>query len=219
MHNKILLLIFTVLTISCKSQNKLNYAEHLSGCLTDNDIELLNKVTHIFEQKLYEYYGDKNDSKNFISFLNDLSSRPPILKSPEFYYNDQTIKLLEELKQNETYGKIWIDNDDEDYSLNEDVDIVQLEGVNVPNSKELKMTVINPNGDYLNCIINNYSNTTIKEVLIAQSKYGDIATSILASVLRKQLTEKDFDNELNKLIVAISLYYDMTIFLKNNPRK
>ena len=216
MSKRILFLILPLLITSCNSQNISNYAEKLSDCLSESDIELLNKATYIFELKLADYYGNKDSKQNFIAYINDLGSIPPTLKSSEFYYNDETVEIIKELKQNKTFEKIWLDYEEDD-SQEEDIEIAQLEGIEEPEIEELKLTILNPNGEFLDCVNSNYQNPTVKKVLAAQAEYGNIASSILAGVLKKQLTEKDFENGLNKLIVAITLYYDMTNLIENNP--
>ncbi|MFD0976988.1 hypothetical protein [Salinimicrobium gaetbulicola] len=217
MNKRIFLLIFSVVTISCKSQNHFNYSKGFSDCLSNKDIELLDKATQIFEQKLSEYYGGKNANENFMLYLKDSGSIPPSLKPPKFYYNHESLEIIQELKRNGTYEKIWRDYDPDD-SSEDNIEIIQLDGSDEPERKPLKMAFLDPNGDYLDCIKRYYSNKPIKEVLIIQSEHGDIATSVIASVLKKQLKEKDFENGLNKVIVAISSYYEMTILLKNNPK-
>ena len=79
--------------------------------------------------------------------------------------------------------------------------------------------VLNPDGDYLKCLNSNYSNEAIKEVLNAQTKYGDISPSIIAGAMNSKLKKEDFENDMTKLVVAFALYYNMVNLLIDNPIK
>ena len=99
MTRKIILLFLILSTFSCKSQKESNYADKLSGCLTEVDIKVLNEATLIFERKLAEHYNQKNENENFKSYIEDLGSIPPNYDfSPDFYVNDKTAEILEKLK-------------------------------------------------------------------------------------------------------------------------
>ncbi|NEV95038.1 hypothetical protein G3567_12915 [Psychroflexus sp. YR1-1] len=218
--NKSLLLFFISISLSCTSQKRFNYADKLADCLTENDINVLNKATSLFEKKLEEHYKRKNPNKNFKSYIEDLGSIPPNYDfSPDFYSNDKTAEIIKEMKENKTFEKIWskykVDNSEEEIAI---VSLSQ-EIEEEPEQKELITYVLNPNGDYLKCLNSNYSNDPIKEVLNAQTKYGDIANSIIAGAMNKKLKEEDFGNEMNKVVVAFALYYNMANLLIDNPIK
>lgn len=55
-------------------------------------------------------------------------------------------------------------------------------------------------------------------MLNSQSEYGDISSSIVASTMVNKMKKKDFNNGLNKVIVAIGFYYNMVNLLNENPR-
>ncbi|MBI6121452.1 hypothetical protein [Salegentibacter maritimus] len=218
--NKILLLFFTIISLSCTSQKESNYADKLSDCLTENDIIILNEATSLFEKKLEEHYKRKNSNKNFKSYIEDLGSIPPNYDfSPEFYSNDKTAEIIQEMKENKTFQKIWTKYEED--NSGEEIAIVSLSGEmeEEPEQKELITYVLNPNGDYLKCLNSNYLNEPIKEVLNAQIKYGDLAPSIIAGAMNKKLKEEDFGNEMNKVVVAFALYYNMANLLIDNPIK
>ena len=123
------------------------------------------------------------------------------------------------MKENKTFQKIW-KSYKEDKS-EEEIAIVPLseEIKEKPEQKELITYVLNPNGDYLKCLNSNYSNEAIKEVLNAQTKYGDIAPSIIAGAMNTNLKEEDFENNMNKVVVTFALYYNMANILIENPLK
>ena len=218
--NKILLLLFISISLSCTSQKESNYADKLANCLTETDINVLNEATLLFEKKLEEHYKRKNPNKNFKSYIEDLGSIPPNYDfSPDFYSNDKTAEIIKEMKENKTFQKIWIkyeeDNSEEEIAIVSLSDEIEEE----PEQEELITHVLNPNGDYLKCLNSNYSNEPIKEVLNAQTKYGDIAPSIIAGAMNTKLKEEDFENDMNKVVVTIALYYNMVNLLIENPIK
>ena len=220
MTRKIILLFLILTTFSCKSQKESNYADKLSGCLTEVDIKVLNEATLIFERKLAEHYNQKNENENFKSYIEDLGSIPPNYDfSPDFYVNDKTAEILEKLKENKTFQKIWTKY--EENNSEEEIAIVSLsdEIEEEPEQEELITYVLNPDGDYLKCLNSNYSNEAIKEVLNAQTKYGDIAPSIIAGTLNTKLKEEDFENDMTKVVVTFALYYNMVNLLIDNPIK
>ena len=61
-------------------------------------------------------------------------------------------------------------------------------------------------------------NEEVKAVLNSQSDYGDISPKIIAGAMRNAMIKSDFDNGLNKVIVAIGFYYDIVNLLNKNPR-
>lgn len=218
--NKILLLFFIAISLSCTSQEEPNYADKLAECLTENDIKVLNEATSIFEKKLEEHYNQKNENENFKSYIEDLGSIPPNYDfSPDFYVNDKTAGIIKKLKETKTFQKIWTKYEENDFE--EEIAIVSLsdEIEEEPEQEELISYVLNPNGDYLKCLNSNYSNEEIKEVLNAQTKYGDIAPSIIAGAMNRELKEEDFENDMNKVVVTFALYYNMANLLIENPMK
>lgn len=216
--NKILLLFSFAISLSCTNQKETNYADKLDDCLTENDIKVLNEATLIFEKKLEEHYNQKNENKNFKSYIEDLGSIPPNYDfSPDFYANDETVEIIKKMKENRTFQKIW--RKFEENNSEEEIAIISLSDEMVEEQEELISYVLNSEGDYLKCLNSNYTNEAIKEVLNAQTKYGEIAPSIIAGAMNTKLKEEDFENEMNKVVVAFALYYNMVNLLIDNPIK
>jgi hypothetical protein len=53
MNIRTVILAIILATASCTSQTTVNYADSLKGCLTDEDISLLNEACQTFEIKKY----------------------------------------------------------------------------------------------------------------------------------------------------------------------
>lgn len=218
MLKKISLLILLVCTISCnQSETDKKYADSFKGCLNDSDIEILNRATFLFEQKLEDHYGSTDSKANFNIYLEELGSIERRLNVPlTFYLNDKSIAIIKELESRGTFNKIWTKFVEEESE--EEISIAVAPGYEEPKREKLEIYTLNPNGDYLKCINSKSNNEGIKEVLNSQTKYGDIAPSIIAGALKQRMTKSDFDNGLNKVIVAIGFYYDMVNLLNKNPR-
>lgn len=213
MTKNLLILILTFSVISCQSQTDQKYAESLRNCLTDSDVEILNKATYEFEQKLSKHYGSADNNQNFLSYLTELASLHSSNIKADFFLNEKSINILNELEEVGTFKKIWTEFVDE-----EEIPIAVAPGYKEAEEEKLELYVLNPDGDYLKCINQNSNNEFIKEILNSHSEYGDIAPSLIASALKQNMTKSDFDDGLNKVIVAIGFYYDTVNLLNKNPR-
>ncbi len=217
MLNKILLLILTISLFSCQSQTDANYADKLKSCLSDKDVELLNKATSHFEKLLSEHYQNTDNNENFINYLSELGSIQTERNfTADFYLNSNSIEIVDEMEKNGTFGKIWtefIEDGDE-----EEIPIVVAPGYEEPEKEKIELYVLNSNGLYLECINKVSNNKGIKEILNSQSKYGDVAPTIIAGAMKNEMKKTDFDSGLNKTIIAIEFYYDIVNLLNKNPR-
>ncbi|MCR8668066.1 hypothetical protein NO995_10260 [Aestuariibaculum sp. M13] len=218
MIKKVSLLIIMICTISCnQAQTDKHYADDLKGCLNDNDIEILNRATFLFEKMLAEHYGSTNNKANFNTYIEELGSIPKRLNVPlSFYLNDKSVAMIKELESSGTFNKIWIKFVEKENE--KEIPIVAASEYEEPESEKLEIYTLNPNGDYLKCINNVSNNEGFKEVLNSQTKYGDIAPTIIAGALKQKITVNDFNNGLNRVIIAIGFYYDMVNLLNKNPR-
>jgi hypothetical protein len=217
MIKKILLLILAMNLLSCQSQTDANYADELKNCLSDKDVDLLNKATALFEKKLSEHYGSTDSNENFINYLTDLGSiQNESNFTAEFYLNSNSIQMVDEMEKTGTFKKIWsefIEDENE-----EEIPIAVAPEYEEPVEQKLELYILNSNGLYLECINKVSENNGIKDVLNSQSKYGDISPSIIAGAMKNAVNKTDFDNGLNKVIVAIGFYYNIVNLLNKNPR-
>ncbi len=217
MLNKLWLFICIVSTASCQFQADKKYADDLKGCLTDKDVKILNKATYLFEQKLKEHYENSDNNTNFYKYLNDLGSIQTLSSfKKDFYLNDESIQIINELENKGTFNKIWIEFIDDDES--DEIPIAVLPEYEDPKKEKIEIYSLNPNGDYLNCINKTNKNEAIKEILNSQSNYGNIAPSIIARAMKQKINKNDFNVGLNKVIVAVGFYYDTVNLLNKNPR-
>ena len=215
---KILLLIFALNLTSCQSQTDKNYANVFKNCLTNTDIDLLNKATHNFEKLLIEHYESDDTNANFKKYLNEISSNQSVTRfSADFYLNSNSIHIVSEMEENGTFDKIWIEFDENQEDLEEEIPITTHPGYKEPKEEEIEIYILNTNGLFLECVNENSTNKEINEVLNSLSKYGDISPSIPASAINEIMNKNDFNNEINKVIVTIGFYYNMVNLLNRNP--
>ena len=69
--NIVWLFILIAISTSCQFRVDKSYADDLKGCLTNDDIEVLNKATYLFEQKLKKHYKSTDNNSNFLNYLED----------------------------------------------------------------------------------------------------------------------------------------------------
>jgi len=207
----------TISVISCQSQTDKNYANELKNCLPNEDVDLLNKATFHFEKLLSEHYENSDNSENFYNYLTEIGSIQTEMNfKADFYLNSSSVKILDEMEETGMFGKIWtkfIEDANE-----EEIPITAPPGYEEPEKKKIELYILNSNGLYLECINKKSNNEEVKEVLNSQSEYGDISPSIIAGAMKNAVKKTDFDNGLNKTIVAIGFYYNIVDLLNRNPR-
>lgn len=182
-------------TYSCKGQDeKLNYANNLKSCLTDNDIIELNKATNLFEEKLKTKYGSENINQNYLTYLKDLAMRNI---NPQFFLDNDSALTLKSLDESGTSNKIWISNTD---------------------SKGRSFMTLDKDGAYLKCMLNKNKNETIKEVISMQAELGGISPGLTSRAITENLTETDFNDGLNKVVIAIGFYYELSRLFRQRQK-
>jgi hypothetical protein len=216
MIKKVLLLILTISMFSCQSQTDANYANDLKNCLSDKDVDLLNKATSHLEKQLSEHYDNTDNNENFNNYLTELGSIQTIGNfRNEFYLNSISIEIVDEMEKTGTFNEIWTEYIENEV---EEIPIAVAPGYEEPEKEKLKLYNLNSNGLYLECINKISGNNGIKEVLNLQSEYGDMSPLIIAGAMKKEITKADFDNGLNKVIISIGFYYNIVNLLNKNPR-
>lgn len=218
MINKILLFFLTISVLSCQSQTDANYADELKSCLSKKDVALLNKATSHFEKLLSEHYENSDNSENFNNYLTEIGSIQTEMNfKADFYLNSSSVEILDEMEEIGTFGKIWTEFIED--ANEEEIPITAPPGYEEPEKEKTELYILDSNGLYLECINKKSDNEEIKEVLNSQSEYGDISPSIIAGAMKNAMKKNDFDNGLNKTIVAIGFYYNIVDLLNRNQGK
>ena len=124
--------------------------------------------------------------------------------------NKKAVTIIERLKNSKTFDKIWI-------SLSTAVSEIRDEYgepiLNDPDNE--KLVIINKYGDYQKCVKASTNNSAIIEYIDFEIESVGMSFLISAHNLRKGLQEKDIDDDLNKLVIALGFYYEY-VFMTNN---
>lgn len=205
MNIRTLILAFLLSTIGCSSRTLVDYADNLKGCLTQEDISLLNEAAQTFETGLKNKYKGKNIGQSYKSFLQDIQT---MNIPPSFFLSKDSKDILARIKKSKTFVEIWVPlSSVESY---DDIDeILTIDGLQTKSEDEFDLYYTNPNGKYLNCLIKQNKNKIINEYLEAIKTVPGLSLGLTAGMLKENLTDKDFDNGLTRLIIAINFYYEM----------
>ena len=210
----------TCFAFSCQSKTDNKYADDLRGCLTDNDISILNKATGLFENKLIELYGNEDINQNYLTYLSEMSAIPFKPDFPQdFFLNPKSTQIMEELEKNGTYNKIWATFVEEESEADEEIPIAISPEYEEPEREKYDIDVLNKNGDYLKCMLSKNDTKKVTEILNRQADLGDINTLIIAGALKENMKKSDFENGLNKVVIAIGFYYDFVNMISNRKGK
>jgi len=202
MKKIVLILLITITSLSCnKSEKKIDYANILENCFPENDIEILNEACTLFESNLNEHYQNKPIGIEYKLYLKEFSSNDKqvdVIKKP-------TKQFLNKLKNSNMFNEIWTTFAETYY---EDARKHQQKSEN-------NLFVINPNGKYLKCLINNQKNKCLNEYLMTIKKFSIekyiMTQSIASAGLSKSMLDKDYDDKTVRLIIAMNFYYEFEL--------
>jgi hypothetical protein len=211
MNIKILILATLLATSGCNSRTSINYADNLKGCLTDEDIMLLNEACLSFELKLINKYKVQKLGQAYKKFLQDVQK---MALPPGFFVTTDSNELLERIRKSKTFDKIWTKlSSVESY---EDIEIITTDGSQIIPQDEFDSYCTNPRGNYIECLTKQNINNAIGKYLETIKSVPGLSPGITSGVLNENLTDTDFDNELTRLIIAIGFYYELVLLLERS---
>ena len=194
----------------------MRYANELQGCLTSIDVKMLNKATRQFERKLNEHFGEENLNENYISFLSALSELNGSPKfSRDFFFNKKSIELINDFEKNGLSPKIWIPYVEES-SFEDEVPITTSGEFETKQERTPDFDVLKPNGEFVSCVLSSNINQNLSNVLNKITKLSGVSPTLTSTILKSKMKSSDFDNELNKVVVAIVFYFDIVNTLNKN---
>ena len=203
---KIVLFTMIILVNSCTPQFSVDYAASLKDCLTSNDVELLNKACQTFEIQLLSKYKGQELGNAYKKYLQDIQA---MNIAPSYFVTSDSKKILQEFKNSKLFDKVWTKVSSlEDY---QDIEIAITDSLETYPEQENDSYCLNPNGEYLNCLIKQNQNKTILDYLEAIKATPDISPGLTAGIVHKNLTEEDFNDGLTRLIIAVGFYYEIGI--------
>jgi hypothetical protein len=207
--------IFTccLLIFSCQNRLQDSYANDFGKCLDKNDKELINQMTVHFDLLLKEYYPNTEISLAYQKYLEAISKMEIPLN---FFLNSETLSLVNSTKGTNTFSKIWIipEIETEQISDSKSEQIVIINKNKTQPEPHFESFTINPNGDFLNCLLNKTENKDFKEILKTKKEIPDISNGLVASALHSSLKKDDYENGLIRTFIAINLYFEFTLNLE-----
>lgn len=206
MITRVLFLATLLFTASCTHQNSVQYADRLKGCLTQEDVFLLNEACHTFESQLAKRYKNQELGRAYKTFLFDIQT---MSVPPDFFVTAENREVLIRMKKTKTFDKIWTKMSYDD--IFEDMEVYAVDGKQ--EEAEPESFTLNPNGAYLDCLMKVSEHEAMADFLEAIRTIPGISPGLTAGVLKESLTQEDFDNGLIRLIIAIGFYYELALML------
>ena len=204
--------IFTCCLTIFSCQNKLqdSYVNDFGKCIDKRDKEVINQMTVHFDLLLNEYYPNTEISLAYQKYLKAISKMEI---PPNFLLKSESLTLVKSVKETSTFNKIWIIQKNETEQIT-DSESEQIVIINKDKTEpHFESFTINPNGDFLNCLLKNAVNIDFKQILKTKKEMPDISNGLVASALFSSLKKDDYENGLIRTFIVINLYYEFTLNL------
>lgn len=204
---RLLCLNFLVTIASCQSQPT-NYANELEGCLNANDIQLLNSLTGKFEGHINGTYK-LSLTESYKRYLRDVATG----NFPQNFFNYPTFREdMNRFRNSEFYNKTWVNTSsfDEEFIIDIPPIVVDEE---VQQQEVYDPIVIDPTGDYVNCLTENIESQALKDYMEVIKSGIDISPGLVAQALHENLSDNELDNDLTRLIIAINFHYQIGLLI------
>jgi len=206
---RILYLNFLIATIaSCQSQPTVNYANELEGCLEPNEIELLNSLASNFESHIMETY-ELTQTESYKRYLQDVSTG----NFPQNFFSYSDFEEdMNRFRNSEFYKRTWVKTSSFDDESDIMVPPTVVDG-KVQQQEEYDPIVIDPTGNYVNCLSANIKSKAVNDYMEVVKAGIDISPGLVAQALYENFTDKELDNSLTRLIIAINFHYQIGLML------
>jgi hypothetical protein len=176
MNIRTVILAIILATASCTSQTTVNYADSLKGCLTDEDISLLNEACQTFETQLSKKYSGQEIGQAYKAFLQDIQT---MNVPPNFFVTTGSKEILGRIGNSKTFDKIWTKlSSVETY---DDIEVFTPDGQQAKPQNEFDPYCTNPNGAYLDCLTKKNNNKAIADYLEAIKSAPGVSPGLTAS--------------------------------------
>ena len=210
---KIFTLLFLpcLILFSCKNSTQHNYTSKFDSCLNNDDKKAIDQLTGQFEILLQERYPDIEISLAYQKYLESISKMEV---QPDFLLDDESLTLIKSIKETNTFRKIWTKLEIEPFENSESEQIVFIGKDKPEEEPKSEQFCINPNGDFLVCLINIVENKDFKEILETKKEIPDISNGLVASAMHNSLQKGDYENGLVRVFIVLNLYYEYTLNLE-----
>lgn len=179
-----LIILFT-LTLSltllgCQNNSGNNHSNEFGSCLNNADKKVINKLARHFELLLQERYPEMKISLAYQKYLEAISKMEV---QPDFLLNDESLTLIKSIKETNTFSKIWTKLEIKPFENSESEQIVIIGKDKSAEEPKYESLCINPNGDFLTCLITKTENKDFKEILETKKEMPDLSNGLVASAM------------------------------------
>ena len=210
------LIIFFLIVNQLNSQtkkNNFNFELH-ENSFSKKELVLLNKSCVTFENLIDQHYSGQEMSTKYIDFLNGIKNfNLPM----DIYKNNESAKLLREIKNSSLFEKIWSKyGENLDHESTDNVVVITNQSNQNKNEQNLEeFFQINTQGDFINFLIKHSDNEELTACLTMIQAEPDISPGIIAGALVSGFKPKDFDSEIMKLYITYQFYLEFKLNYKN----
>lgn len=205
-----IILLFTLLISGCRTKTSSGYAGSLSECLSQDDIEVLNKACEIFEAQLKQRYGNLTTGDAYKAFLQDITT---MNLPPDFFMASEGEAMLEVMRSTKTFEKIWIRQS----QLIRDVEetyIQTTDGQETEPREAFDPYVINPFGAYFKCITKKNERKALNGYFKMLEMVNLVSPATTASDFLQYLSENDLNAGITRISIAIGFYYNTAVLME-----
>lgn len=204
----ILLTVILGISSTCQSQSTVSYANELNGCLGSSEIELLNSLSQKFEKILTSTYN-LSTNECYKKYLIDIAT----MNIPQNFFVYPTFeKDMKKFKGSEFYQSSWnkTSSFDKDFLIEAPRTIVDGE---IQKQETYDPIVLDPTSNYVTCLIEKNKSNGTKEYLDVVKAGIDINPRLVAQALSENLSRKEFNFGLTRLIIAINFHYQIGLLI------
>jgi hypothetical protein len=210
----IIILFFIVNQLNSQTKKDKFTFELLENSFSKKELVLLNKSCVTFENLIDQHYSGLKMSTKYIDFLNGIKNfNLPI----DIYKNNESAKLLREIKNSSLFEKIWSKyGENSDHDSTDDVVVITNQSNQNKNEQNLEeFFQINTHGDFIKFLIKHSDNEEFTACLTMIQAVPDISPGIIAGALVSGFKPKDFDSEIMKLYITFQFYLEFKLNYKN----
>ena len=207
--SRLIYLNFLIVTIaSCQSQPATNYANELEGCLTTNDIQLLNSLASNFENHINQTYK-LTSTESYRRYLQDVATG----NFSQNFFSYSTFKEdMNSFRNSEFYSQTWVKTSSFNEEFIIDIPATVVDG-QVQEQEVYDPVVIDPTGDYVNCLTKNIESKAMNDYMEVIKAGIDISPGLVAQALYENLSDDELDDSLTRLIIAINFHYQIGLLI------
>ncbi|PCJ96099.1 MAG: hypothetical protein COA50_07930 [Flavobacteriaceae bacterium] len=181
-------ILFLFILIGCTSGKK--KLDIISDCVKNEENEFLAQGLDDFEVNLEIKYSGLSQEQQYIHFLKDFSDH----KIPtSFYIRPESKVFRDNIKLVEIWRKVALDGSE--------------------SSKKPMLVILTK--EFQSCLMNKTQNKGIKGFLGFRNRVSSHSLALSVKYIYDNISEKDLENEVNRLVISLALYYEFGINLEN----